>query len=254
VLTPDQIREALLNVIDEQKNGNLQTVSILRAVKERLELPRDVGQERLVLAEFHRLFTTGYLAWGQDLANANPPFCHVTSRGSSALEQLSRDPGNPQGYKEYLKRNSSLPPVAEAYISEALDCYVNGHYKAAAVMLGGASERLVLDVRDAIVQKIVREGEPHRSQLEDWRVKKVLGGLKSYVDEKKAKLDPELREKFEAYWAAFTQQIRAVRNDAGHPNSIDPVTYESVHAGFLVFPNVAEMANLLKTWAATGSK
>lgn len=254
MLTPDEIREALLKVIDEQKSGNLQTVSILRAAKERLNLPRDVGQEQLVLAEFHRLFTTGYLAWGHDLGNANPPFCHVTARGSSALERLSRDPGNPGGYKEYLKQNCSLPPVAEAYLSEALDCYVSGHYKAAAVMLGGASERLVLDVRDAFVQKIARDGESRRSQLEDWRVKKVLGGVKNYVDEKKAKLDPELREKFEAYWAAFTQQIRVVRNDAGHPNSIDPVTYESVHAGFLVFPNVAEMATSLKSWAVTGTK
>lgn len=152
MLTPDQIREALLNVIDEQENGNLQTVSILRAVKERLELPVTLVRNNWFWPNFTDCLLRG-ISLGGTILRMLPPFCHVTSRGSSALEQLSRDPGNPQGYKEYLKRNSSLPPVAEAYISEALDCYVNGHYKAAAVMLGGASERLVLDVRDAIVQK-----------------------------------------------------------------------------------------------------
>jgi hypothetical protein len=61
----------------------------------------------------------------------------------------------------------------------------------------------------------------------------------------------ELRESFEAYWAAFAQQIRTVRNDAGHPTSVDPVTPDTVHASLLIFPELARLASGLSHWVAT---
>lgn len=57
-----------------------------------------------------------------------------------------------------------------------------------------------------------------------------------------------LAEMFNAYWAAFTQQIRTSRNDAGHPNSIAPVSHEIVHASLLIFPELAKLASELRTW------
>jgi hypothetical protein len=60
----------------------------------------------------------------------------------------------------------------------------------------------------------------------------------------------ELRESFEAYWSAFAQEIRAVRNDAGHPTSVDPVTSDTVHASLLVFPELARLASGLSRWVA----
>jgi hypothetical protein len=52
-------------------------------------------------------------------------------------------------------------------------------------------------------------------------------------------MDGKLWEQVEAYWPAFMQQIRAVRNDAGHPAALDPTTPESVHASQLIFPEFA---------------
>jgi len=60
----------------------------------------------------------------------------------------------------------------------------------------------------------------------------------------------ELREPFEAYWPAFAHQIRAARNDAGHPTSVDPVTPDTVHASLLIFPELAVLANGLSRWIA----
>jgi hypothetical protein len=57
-----------------------------------------------------------------------------------------------------------------------------------------------------------------------------------------------LREEFEAYWPAFTQQIRATRNEAGHPTSVDPVTADAVHASLLIFPELARLAKRLELW------
>jgi hypothetical protein len=39
-----------------------------------------------------------------------------------------------------------------------------------------------------------------------------------------------------------------VRNDTGHPESIDPVTPESVHAALLIFPELAKLVANLETW------
>src|ERR1700682_1001895 len=39
----------------------------------------------------------------------------------------------------------------------------------------------------------------------------------------KSRFSPELCAEYEASWGAFSQQIRAARNDAGHPTSVDPV-------------------------------
>ena len=69
-----------------------------------------------------------------------------------------------------------------------------------------------------------------------------------------SRLVGRMREEFEAYWLAFAQQIRATRNDAGHPSSVDPVTEEGVHGSFLVFPNLAKLSNSLSTWVMTNLK
>lgn len=253
--TSSEIRDVLLQVIEEVKpksdsTSNLQSSSILRTTAERLGIGRDLKQEQAILTEFSRLFSTGYLGWGHNLDNDGPPFCHVTSQGEAALERVSRDPANPEGFKRYLADNADISAISESYLNEALDCYVNGQHKAAAVMLGAASERLALDVRDAVLAKIKREKGAVRPDLEDWRIKKVLGALKHYLDQHKQDLGATLRDSYESHWPAFTQEIRVARNEAGHPNNIAPVTYEAVHANFLVFPIVAELSTELRGWAS----
>ena len=68
------------------------------------------------------LFRTGYFAWGLNLSNPDPPFFHFTDRGRRALERLSRDPGNPAGYLQYLASVAKLNPIASSYLGEGLDC------------------------------------------------------------------------------------------------------------------------------------
>jgi len=75
-----------------------------------------------------------------------------------------------------------------------------------------------------------------------------LDGLRAFFEREKRGLLPQLRERFEAYWPAFTLQIRSIRNEVGHPVSIEPITPESVHAAFLVFPEVASVSSGLMDW------
>jgi hypothetical protein len=251
--TSSEIREAILQAAEKirpksQTDGSLQLNTLFHELKNQLGGHIEVQTEQEILTQWHDLVRTGYFAWGLNLSNPNPPFFHFTDRGNKALERLSRDPGNPSGYLRHLASVAILNPIAHSYLVEGLFCFEAGLYKASAVMVGASSESLVLELRDVTSRKLTQLGVPEPKGLSDWRVKSLLDALYSFLDGKKSDFPRELREEFESYFLAFAQQIRSSRNDAGHPSSVDPVTEESVHASFLILPELARLSNTLSTW------
>lgn len=247
------IRALMLQVIhDQQPKGPtgapLLQDEILRETTRRLGITCDIAKEEAILTTWYDLFRTGYLAWGLNIANPNPTFFHLTESGRRTLTSLNRDPGNPDGYLRHLASIAKLNPIAHSYLIEGLECYVYGLYKAAAVMVGGATESIILELRDTTVQKLTLLGKSIPKNMNDWKIKTVSDAIHNFLDGLKSKFGPELRDEFEAYWTAFAQQIRAVRNDAGHPTSVDPVTPDTVHASLLIFPELAKLAHKLITW------
>lgn len=249
------IREVLLSVIEEKiprrpTDATLQTGSVLNEAGRRLNARNDPNIEEALLTQWHELFRTGYLAWGFNLANPNPPFCHLTAQGREALAQLSRDPANPEGYLRHLYSVANLNPISKSYIEEALGCYVVGMYKAGAVMVGAASESIVIELRDSVVDKLNSYGRTASRDLSNWKVRNILKGLRALFENEKSNFNETLRDEYEAFWSAFTQQIRAARNDAGHPSSVDPITPETIHGSLLIFPELAKLANGLENWVS----
>lgn len=245
------IRTALLEIIQEQMPTgqtapNLQTGAILDKVSKRINTQGYENLEEEILTQWHELFRTGYLAWGLDLCNPNPPCFHVTKQGKRVFQQINRDPGNPQGYLNHLYSLATLNPISKSYLEEGLNCFVANQYKASAVMIGAASEAIILSLRDSVVSKINRLGNSVNNNLNSWQIKLVLKGLKGYLDGEKCNFDLGLKEEYDAYWSAFSQQIRSVRNEAGHPTSIAPITEDTVHASFLIFPELAKLASKLE--------
>jgi hypothetical protein len=194
------------------------------------------------------LFRTGLIAWGFNLSNPNPPFFHLTERGRNVLKNVTRDPSNPAGYLRHLTSVAQLAPVAMSYLTEGLDCYVAGLHKAAAVMVGGAAESLILDLRDLLIRKLAPLQKSIPKGMEDWKIRTVSEALQHFFQMHAPKFRRELREPFEAYWSGFAQQIRATRNEAGHPASVDPVSPDTVHAALLIFPELARLADSLTRW------
>lgn len=243
------IREVLLEEIRTQQpksqiDAPLSQTAVLNAAAKRLGR----GNDEAVLTQWGELFRTGLLAWGLNLSNPNPPFFHLTDSGRLALAHLTRDPSNPDGYLRHLASMAKVNDVAMSYLKEGLDCYVVGLFKAAAVMIGGAAESVILDLRDQTVTKLKALGKTPSRQIEDWRIKTATDELRNFLDQHKRSFGAELRDSFDAYWSAFALQIRAVRNDAGHPTSIDPVTPDTVHASLLIFPELARLAGSLSEW------
>jgi hypothetical protein len=245
------VRATLLEVIAASATGqgsNLQSGTVLNATARKLGFRGD-ELEQALLTQFHELFRTGLLAWGLNISNANPPFFHLTDRGKKTLERLSGDPGNPAGYLSRIDASAAINPIARSYIGEAVNCYISDLYKAGAVMLGGAAESLILELRDAVVSKLEASGRTPAKGLKDWQASRVLGGLKTVLDAQK--LPKELKDRYESFWPAFTQQIRAVRNDAGHPSAVDPVTSDTLHSSLLIFPELLKLSAGLRNWVAT---
>jgi hypothetical protein len=244
------IRQAIFETITEQQKAeySLQGPTVLSAVARKLGASSN-EQQQAVLAIWHDLmYRDGLLAWGVDMSNASEPWFHVTDRGRSVLQQLSRDPSNPDGYLASLDKKVSLDPVARSYLVEALHSYNNTCFKAAAVMVGGAAERLTLGLRDVFTTRLTTTGKSVPAALTDWRIKTVRDALTKEFDGHKKDMPKELSESFGAYWTSLAEQIRKVRNDAGHPESIDPVSPESVHASLLIFPELAKLIADLDGW------
>jgi hypothetical protein len=217
---------------------NMQSGPVLGAATTRLGFRGNDELEQAHLTQFQEFFRTGYLAWGFNISNPNPPFFHLTNQGRKTLDQLSGDPGNPAGYLRRIDAVASINPIAKSYLNEALRCYVADLYKAGAVMVSGSAESLIIELRDEIAAKLTAKGQSPSNDLKDWRTSKVLKGLKAVLATQK--LPSDLMARYESFRPAFTQQIRAARNEAGHPSAVDLVTPETVHASLLIFPEFAE--------------
>ncbi len=248
-MTGEEMRAVLLDIVRQRADSHtLQAGAVIGEAAERLGIRNDLRQEQALLTFWSDLFRTGYLAWGYNLSNIDPPFCHITEQGRRALANFSRDPANPAGYMSYLDSRVTLNPISASYVKEALATYNAGQFKAAAVMVGAAAEATVLALRDALRDKLQATGGSKIPDLDDWRIKRVLGAIESFFVARGNDLPRPLLEAFEAYWSAFTHQIRLARNDAGHPSSIEPITPDTVQASMLIFPELAALARGLQSW------
>ena len=246
------LRETLLQIVEDQQprdafSSSLQQDTVLGEARRRLP---DVSDDA-ILTQWGELFRTGLLAWGMNLSNPNPPYFHATGLGKRALANATRDPSNPAGYFRHLDGFVSLSPTTESYLREGLECYVAGRTKAAAVMVGAATESIVIDLRDTIVLHMKSNGQEPKSKITAWQIKSIIDGLNAYVMSRTPPMDAQLADEYKANWYSFSHYIRMVRNEAGHPTSVDPITDDQVHAALLMFPNLANLAQKISKWATS---
>jgi hypothetical protein len=244
-----QLRNILLETVAGlAKELKLTTGQILAKVGEKAGLPFVRQNAEELLTYMYDLFRTGHLSWGFNYENPDPPWCHLTEKGRKALQAFSRDPVNPAGYLSHVSKLKPINPVALSYLKEGLSTYNSDCFRAAAVMLGAATECIILELRDTLSKRMKDLGKSPSKHLEDWKVKTALDAIKKGLDPFKKSMPNPLGEAYEAYWPAFIQQIRATRNDAGHPSNIEPVTEDSVHASLLIFPLLAKLNYELMDW------
>jgi hypothetical protein len=249
-MMPDQkdIKNILLGVVKKHSEiYSLQQDSVLSEVKSLMGNGATIELQEVILTTWYDLFRSGHLSWGSDLSNVSPPFFHLTEKGKKFLSNFSRDPANPTGYLENIKK-FKINDVALSYVYESVNSYNNNCYKAAAVMIGCASESMILELRDTLVAKMAALGKTANPKLNNERIKTVIDEIEVIIESNKKNIPKPLFESFSTYWTALSGQIRISRNEAGHPNSVDPVTEDSVHASLLLFPEILKLIGDISEW------
>jgi len=241
----DEVRTHVLDAIT--KLDYLSTRGLI-SVLEQTGKFRSKSDQQLALECWNDLHRNGVLARGLDFSNPGPEHSHLTAHGRDAIQAGSRDPNNQRGYMAFLRTFMKETSIAWAYLDEGVKAYQAGCNKAAAVMVGGAAESMALELRDAIVQKMQNSNKSVPKGLEQWQIKAVLETISDELEKHEKKMPKELRERFQAHWQSLTGHIRKVRNDAGHPISVNPVSGTDIHGALLMFPSLAQLASELTAW------
>lgn len=75
-------------------------------------------------------------------------------------------------------------------------------------MVGGAAEAILLELRDAVSQRLGALGRPVPRGFGGWRAKTVDDALRLFLDQQRALMPRDLQEATEAHWGSFVHQVR----------------------------------------------
>jgi hypothetical protein len=249
----------MLDVLHEEASEANQIdppVVINKAIERLGSAPTNKALKRALLAYWNDLIRGGMVGFGDGNGEWKTATCFVTEEGKETLQHASRDPINYNGYLAYLDQEVSLDPIARGYVEEALNTYRACCYKATAVLIGAAVERLVLDLRDELLPRLKARNIQVPKGLDAWQVKTVLEAaakqlLADLDREAKRTKDDDLRkllDNAQARLQPVAAEFRKTRNEAGHPASLDPVHPADIHANLLLFPTTAKLFAQLKEW------
>jgi hypothetical protein len=187
---------------------------------------------------------------GVDLGATIPkiPSLVLTDRGRRLLELGEQSPHDPPKYLAAVRRRVESPDeIAMTYLDEAVGAWSCGLYRASAVMLGCACERLVLLLAGAIAD----------ADLPSWSGKigkKLSGALIGASDlfgmvreclmqlPEGRELPNKLRDALDRRLSPIFDHARGLRNESGHPTGAE-VTSEEAEAGLLLFPGFYGLAS-----------
>jgi hypothetical protein len=165
---------------------------------------------------------------------------------------LTFDPGQPAEYLRSLAQLGHLDESTRSCIGEALQTCRAGCHKAAAVLLGVATERIFLDLRHTFVTCFQHRKEvqvdPAGKARVVWRqmAQIIYTQLKA-----SARTHPDwdrLARALDARVDAFSYLLRLARDEGYRPANFEFVTPGEVHAALSLFPALADLLYRLRYW------
>jgi hypothetical protein len=142
-------------------------------------------------------------------------------------------------YLNQLAQDARVDPIVLSLAKEALRNYRIRCFKATVVLMGTAAERIILGIRDVLVQQITRHERPIPKPLLACPITTVFDALTDAIRQIDQPMPLRLEEVFDGYWPALLDQVQVARQAAWHPRGIDTVPVETVHAALLLFPELA---------------
>jgi len=165
---------------------------------------------------------------GKNYANLDFPFIHLTEYGKKCVNEERIRPYDPQGYMDSLNNQiPNLDPIAREYLEESLHTFNINCPRAATVMLGVASEKVMLNLIDSFIDAIQNSAEKQRIEQKinaNWMIalkyrkfKKEFERIKSNIQDPNFK---KITKEYQTYLDTTFQLIRHYRNDSGHPSGV----------------------------------
>ena len=140
-------------------------------------------EKSLIMEVVWSLIIQGILIPGMNDSNQSWPFLRLTEYGRKGIEEDRILPHDPDGFlRDFHREVPSADSTVVEYLTEALQCYIHGLPRSAAVMLGGASEQAVLLLIESCANSIAeaRAGSTNFADV-DLSVAKGLGTIEHDV-------------------------------------------------------------------------
>jgi hypothetical protein len=172
------------------------------------------------------------------------PYYRLTKHGRAVVQDSGDLTYDPHGYVQRIR--GRVPQINETvtfYLEQAVTCFSYRLLPAAAVMLGCAAEKLILDLVDAFIAALAnqKEQENMKKELEKaHHISQAYAILWKRLEPKRKQFPHSLQENLEERPATVFYQVRKVRNDSGHPTGYRPEEDE-VHGNLLLFSAYAEL-------------
>jgi hypothetical protein len=181
---------------------------------------------------------------------SNLPWLQITDWGKTCLEKGEYVPYDTGLYLSRLRAQiPSLDSIIDLYLREALNSFRSGNYLAVAVMVGVASERILIVLRDAIRNAMPQEDRraSFTQATDNQSVKRIHEALGKRIDPLREQLPGALQESIGTELDGIFDAIRRTRNDAGHPTG-RAIEREEAYALLQLFPVYAKCAYALIDW------
>lgn len=256
-MSDNEIRQLVLEELQKTvmyQRGSARQVQVQDVIHMACERAKQTGHgpgDARIIESLYGLFREGVLSWGLNRNNCTTSYAHLTPFGDRVLEEMAQDPLNPTGYFASLQAVVATDSIAWGYIAEAVESHRHGCDRGAAVLIGCAAESLLLEVRDALVQKLREHDARVPSAFTGWIAKPVIDEVDRVLRGSSKAMPRALRERFDAYWMPLFHHVRFARNEAGHPTSVRPVERAAVHANLLLFPTLARLAIDVRDWISS---
>jgi hypothetical protein len=242
------------------------TLAVVDAAKRKQLLPREpansgiqVGGRPLAEAQVGELVRQAMwdcllnrlLIFGMNRANSEWPFYRVTEHGMTALKAATPQPYDPDGFMTYFDATcTGMDPVVRSYVEEAVHAFNSNCARSSAVMLGCASEKLLLLLCEALEASIsdpTKQAKFARNLNARWQIAHKYEALRSQLEELATakKLSRDHVETIRGELPANFELLRRCRNTAGHPDVPGNVTPDTVFMNLRTFTEYARRAHEL---------
>lgn len=182
------------------------------------------------------------------------PSLSMTDHGRKVVAEQKPTPYDPDGYIERLKRSTGgLHPTTEAYLAEAICTFRTGSNMASAVMLGAASEMLIIELCQAISDSFSNQADKSKFDRKTGPRSKMadrVNALTNWLVSKKQLLPPDWQNpERHRLIIQIAELIRNRRNNTGHPQN-PPMTpsHEEMYALLMLFLDYCEKLHALGAW------